>query len=594
MKESSLIKESGLVQDQEDLLSLLLEEEGIQSALDDTRILPRKKAGKTIKNPPLSHTQKGQWFLHQLEPNNPFYNICATVQFEGILDVAALEQSLNEIIYRHEVLRTTFKAIDGQPVQVINPHSAISLPIVDLQRLPTPEQTVETRRMATEAAQKPFDLTCDRLLRATLLQLGKSAHVLVLVIHHIVADGFTLGVLMRELSLLYDAFVSSEPAALPVLPIQYADYAVWQREWLQGERRETLLSYWKQRLEGMPPLLELPSDRPRPATQTFRGDTVSFHIDRSLTEQLKALGHTSGSTPFMVLLTAFNVLLHRYSGQSDIVVGTPIANRNQPELENLIGFFANTLVLRTQFSDPLSGGTSFRELLAQVHANTLAAYAHQDLPFEILVEELQPERASNGNPLFQAMFVWQNTPLPSIELPNLTMSPAVNLTTGTAKFDLEVQLWQGADGISGDWVFSIDLFDRTTIQRMTAHFHTLLAGIAANPDQPVSRLPILPPEECRQLLTQWNDTQVEYRQDQCLHHRFEAQVERAPDAVALIFEEQQLTYAELNRRANQLAHHLQALGVGPEGLVGICVQRSVEMVVGLLGILKSRRRLCSL
>ncbi len=583
MEQQDLIKEARLTQDKETLLSLLLEEDGIDAAVDDTAIAPRK----TAENLPLSYTQQGQWFLHQLEPDNPFYNICATVQFEGILDVAALEQSLNEIIRRHEVLRTTFKVIDDQPVQVINPHSAVFLPIVDLQRMPTSEQTAETRRLATEAAQKPFNLTCDRLLRATLLQLGKSAHVLVLVIHHSVADGFTLGILMRELGLLYDAFVSSEPASLPVLPIQYADYAVWQRERLRGERRETLLSYWKQQLEGIPPLLELPSDRPRPATQTFRGDTVSFHIDRALTEQLKALGHASGSTPFMVLLTAFNILLHRYSGQSDIVVGSPIANRNQPELENLIGFFANILILRTQFSEQLSEAINFRELLTQVKSDTLAAYAHQDLPFEVLVEALQPERTLNGNPLFQVMFALQNAPLPSIELPNLTMTPAINFDAGTAKVDLEVHLWEDVDGIHGDWVYSVDLFDRATIQRMMKHFRTLLEAIVANPDQSISRLPLLTPTECSQVLTQWNETQAEYCTDQCIHQRFEAQVDRTPDAIALVFEDQHLTYQALNHRANQLAHHLRSLGVGPKTLVGICVHRSLEMVVGLLGILKA-------
>ena len=513
MERKNFIKEAGLAQDKDELLALLLEEEGIDLAADEAAIAPRK----TAENLPLSYTQQAQWFLHQLEPNNPFYNICATVQLEGILDVAAL------------------------------------------------------------------DLTRDRLLRITLLQLGQASHVLVLVIHHMVSDGFTLGVLMRELGALYDAFVSSEPAALPVLSIQYADYAVWQREWLRGERRETLLSYWKEQLDGMPSLLTLPSDRPRPPVQTFRGDMEPFQLDLALTQQLRKLSQTSGCTLFMTLLSAFAVLLHRYSGQSDIVVGSPIANRNRPELENLIGFFANSLVLRTQFSQELT----FREMLAQVQAVTLDAYAHQDFPFETLVEELQPERDLNSNPLFQVIFALQNASLPSIELPNLTMTPAVNLDTGTVRSDLEVHLWEGADGIRGGWVYSTDLFEKTTIQRLAAHFHTLLEAIVADPDQLVSMLPLLTSAERHQLLVEWNDAQAESRQGWCIHHRFEAQVEQTPNAIALVSVTQSFTYAALNDRANQLAHYLQTLGVGPETRVGICLERSLDWVVALLGVLKA-------
>ncbi len=499
MERKDFIKEAELAQDKDELLALLLEEEGIDLAADEAAIAPRT----TTEHPPLSYNQRAQWFLHQLDPNNPFYNICATVQLEGILDVAALEQSLNEIIRRHEVLRTTFKTMEGQPVQVIHPHSTLPLSIIDLQGFSTSEQTAEIQRLATESAQQPFDLTRDRLLRTTLLQLEKSSYVLVLVIHHIVSDGFTLGVLMRELGLFYDALVSSEPSPLPALPIQYADYAVWQREWLQGERQETLLSYWKQQLEGIPPLLELPRDRPRPPVQTFRGDTVSFHIDPALTQQLRSLSQASGTTLFMTLLAAFNLLLHRYSGQSDIVVGSLIANRDRPELEGLMGFFANFLALRTQFSE----GASFRDLLAQVQAMTLEAYAHQALAFEILVEALQPERALHSNPLFQVVFELQNAPLPSTELPNLTISPTANLDTGTVRSDLEVHLWEDIDGVKGGWVYSADLFDRSTIERMAGHFQTLLEGIVANPDQLLSDLSLLTPAEQAQRLGEWSHIQ---------------------------------------------------------------------------------------
>ena len=515
MERKDFIKEAGLAQDKDELLALLLEEEGIDLAPDEAAIAPRK----TAENPPLSYTQQAQWFLHQLDPNNPFYNICATVQFDGSLDVAALEQSLNEIIRRHEVLRTTFKTVEGQPVQAIHPHSTLPLPIIDLQEFSTSEQTAEIQRLATEAAQQPFDLTCDRLLRTTLLQLGKSSYVLVLVIHHIVSDGFTLGVLMRELGLFYDALVSSEPSPLPALPIQYADYAVWQREWLQGERRETLLSYWKQQLAGIPPLLELPRDRPRPPVQTFRGDTVSFHIDPTLTQQLRSLSQASGTTLFMTLLAGFNLLLHRYSGQSDIVVGSLIANRDRPELEGLMGFFANFLALRTQFSE----GLSFRDLLAQVQAMTLEAYAHQALPFEILVEALQPERALHSNPLFQVVFELQNAPLPSTELPNLAISPTANLDTGTVRSDLEVHLWEDIDGVKGGWVYSADLFDRSTIERMARHFQTLLEGIVANPDQLLSDLSLLTSAEQAQWLGEWSHIQPDNPIAQRLQQLFEAQ-----------------------------------------------------------------------
>ena len=580
MEQKDFIQEARLEQCQENLLTLLLEEEGMNLSSDEAAITPRKHR----EDPPLSYSQQAQWILHQLEPDNPFYNICATIHLTGVLDLKALEQSLKEMMRRHEILRTTFTTAGDQPIQVIN--AGFSLPpllIVDLQDLSTSEQAAETKRLAAEMAQHSFDLTRAPLFRFTLLRLGGTSHVLLLVIHHIISDGFTLGIFVQELGAVYDAFVNETSSPLPELPIQYADYAVWQRQRLQGDRLETLLNYWKHQLADIPPLLDLPSDRSRPAICTFRGDTVSFHLDHTLTQQLIALSQTSGTTLFMTLLAGFTVLLYRYSNQSDVVVGAPIANRRQPELENLIGFFANTLVLRTQFSE----GLSFRQLLAQVRHVTLDAYAHQDLPFEILVDELQPERVLNSNPLVQVMFVLQNAPLPLIELPNLTISPAVNLDTGTVRADLEVQLWQGTEGISGDWVYSVDLFDRTTIQRMMAHFRTLLEAIVANPDQSVSLLPLLTPAERHQLLTEWNDTQAEYCQDRCIHQQFETQVDRTPDAVALVFEDQQLTYQELNRRANQLAHHLQALGVGPEVLVGICVERSLEMLIGLLGILKA-------
>ncbi|MFB2922991.1 amino acid adenylation domain-containing protein [Aerosakkonema funiforme] len=543
------------------------------------------------RNIPLSFAQQRLWFLDRLVPNNPFYNVPAAVRLTGSLNLEALSQTFNEIVRRHEALRTTFVTIEGQPVQVINPALKVSLPIIDLQDLPPGEREKEARRLAAQASQQPFNLSADLLLRITLLRLSETEHILLLNMHHIVSDGWSIGLLIREMAILYTAFASKQPYPLPEIPIQYADFAFWQREWLQGKMLETQLSYWRQQLNGIS-TLNLPTDRPRSAIQTYRGARKIIQLPKNLSAALEAFSQQEGVTLFMTLLAVFQILLYRYTQQEDIAVGSPIANRNRSEIEGLIGFFVNSLVLRTD----LSGNPTFREVLMRVKEVTLGAYAHQDLPFEKLVEELHPERNLNQNPLFQVVFALQNAPMSPLELPDLMLS-SLPFDTETTRFDLEFHLWEpspnnklwvdSAEGISGFVIYSTDLFDESTINRMWGHFQNLLESIVSNPEQAIAELPLLTESELHQLLVEWNATQVEYPKNQCVHQLFEEQVKQNPDAIALVFEDKQLTYQELNIRSNQLAHYLQNMGVGAEVLVGICVERSFDMVIGMLAILKA-------
>ncbi|WP_445299506.1 amino acid adenylation domain-containing protein [Microcoleus sp. B3-A4] len=531
---------------------------------------------------PLSFAQQRLWFLDQLMSGTPLYNLPNALRLKGSLNVTALEQSLSEIVRRHEALRTTFSAVNGQPIQVIHPAVTLLLPIVDLRKLPETEREAEAQRLAAEEAQRPFDLVNEQLFRVKLLHLGQEEYCLLLTMHHIVSDGWSLGVFMRELTALYEAFSTEKSSSLPELPIQYADFGVWQNEWLVGEVLEVQLNYWKRHLGGQLPVLELPTDRPRPPVQTYRGARQSLELPKKSSDALKALSQQEGVTLFMTLLAVFQILLYRYTGQEDVIVGSPIANRNRVEIEGLIGFFVNTLVLPTE----LSGEPSFRELLGRVREVALGAYAHQDLPFEKLVEELQLERDLSRNPLFQVMFVLQNAPISALEFRGLSLTP-LEVHNGTAKFDLTLELEESAEGIRGWFEYNTDLFDTLTITRMANHFQTLVEGIVANPEQRLWGLPLLSAAQQHQLLVEWNNTQTDYPNQTCIHQLFEAQVERTPNAVAVVFENEQLTYQQLNYRANQLAHHLQKLGVEPEMLVGICVERSLEMIVGLLGILKA-------
>ena len=534
------------------------------------------------KDPPLSFAQQRLWFLDQYEPNSSVYNIPSALRLKGSLDIAALEQSLNEIVRRHESLRTTFAAVDGEPLQLIAPALRMSVPITDLTHHSASDREHEAQRLATEQAREPFDLSQGPLLRVLLLCLGQDDHVLVLSMHHIVSDGWSRGVFYHELSMLYQAYTQGNPSPLSELPIQYADFAVWQRQWLQGEVLEDQLSYWKKQLAGAPALLQLPTDRPRPAVQSYRGAVQSIELSQELTQGLQALSARQGVTLFMTLLAVFQTLLYRYTGQNDIVVGSPIANRNRAEIEGLIGFFVNTLVMRTD----LSGNPTFKELLTRVRETALGAYTHQDLPFEKLVEELHPQRSLSQSPLVQVLFVMQNTPDIAATLDGLRVV-AMPIDAETAKFDLTFSLAESSEGLKGFWKYSTELFDKTTIDTMIGHFHVLLQAIAADPDRRIGELLLLSEEERRRLLVEWNDTARDYPKDKCIHKLFEEQAERSPDAIAVVFEDQRLTYEQLNRQANQLARHLMDLGVGPEVLVGIYLERSQEMAIALLGVLKA-------
>jgi amino acid adenylation domain-containing protein len=559
------------------LLQQRLKKKDLEFLLSQT--IPRRAA---LGPAPLSFSQQRLWFLDQYEPNSSVYNVSSILRLKGRLDKDALKQSLEEIARRHEALRTTFANLDGEPLQFIASALNGSLAVVDLRDRPEIEREDEARRLAVEEARRPFDLARGPLFRSTLIRLDEDDHILALVMHHIVSDGWSMGVLHRELSVLYQAFSHSQPSPLAELPIQYTDYAVWQREWLKGPELERQLSYWKKQLEGTPGVLNLPADHPRPAVQTYRGARRSIELSRELTQGLKALSQSEGVTPFMTLLAAFQTLLYRYTGQKHLVVGSPIAGRNRAETEGLIGFFVNTLLFRAD----LSGNPTFREVLHRLRKAALDAYEHQDLPFEKLVEELKPERSLSHSPLFQVMFVLQNAPGTAWQLEGLKVSP-VTVGRETAKFDLTLFMQESGDGLTGSLQYSTDLFSEQRIIRMLGHLEVLLQGIVSNPQQAISVLPILGAGEKHRVLVEWNATEKEYPGDKCLHQLFEDQVDRSPEAAAVIWENQQLTYRDLNARANQLAHHLRKRGVGPDVLVGICLERSLEMLVTLLGILKA-------
>ncbi|MFN6563898.1 MAG: amino acid adenylation domain-containing protein [Nostoc sp. ChiSLP01] len=561
-----------------EIISLLQEAKQAKTA-DGLTIQPVPRDGEL----PLSFAQQRLWFVQQLSPDNDSYNMLEALRLDGTLNIVALEGSLNELVRRHEILRTTFPTVDGKPIQKIAPPTALTLPIHNLQGLSADEQTAQIRQITESQASAPFNLATGPLVQFTLLQLSAKEYVLLLKMHHIIYDGWSLNIFFGELSQLYAAFTQGLPNPLPELTIQYADFAFWQRQWLTGEVLERQLGYWQKQLVGVPPVLELPTDKPRPPIQTFQGGANSFMLDRNLTQRLQQLSQESDTTLFMTLLAAFLVLISRYSAQPDILVGSPIANRNSPQVEQLMGFFANTLALRGNLSD----NPSFADFLAQVRQTTLEAYAHQDLPFEMLVEKLQPGRDLSRNPLVQVMFSLQNAPQSSGNLSGLNIQNMPLPIDVRARFDLEVNYWETPGGLEGVWCYNRDLFEAATIARLAQHFQTLLQAIVANPQARVAQLPLLTPAERHQLLIEWNQTQTDYPADKCIHQLFEEQVQRTPDAVAVVYENEQLTYEQLNCRANSLAHYLKSLGVGGETLVGICVERSLDMIVGLLGILKA-------
>jgi amino acid adenylation domain-containing protein len=557
------------------------------------RVEQLRRAGEALHAPPLlpvprtdklplSFSQQRLWFLDQLQPGTPAYNIPIALRLSGTLDIGALRKSLNEIVRRHEVLRTRFAVTDDQPFQVIANELTIDLPMVNLSGIADAGREQEARRKAEEESQLSFDLQHGPLIRAKLLHLGKEDHILLLTMHHIVSDGWSMGIFSRELAATYRAFSESEAPQLPELPIQYADFSAWQRSWLQGETLEKQVGYWTAKLADAPQLLKLPTDRPRPSVETFRGATYAKVLPIDLLQQLKAFTSSEGVTLFMTLLAAFNVLLSRHSNQEDILVGSPIANRNRSELEGLIGFFVNTLVLRTD----LSGNPSFRELLKRVREVALDAYAHQDLPFDKLVEHLPVERSLSHNPVFQVMFALQNAPSEKLRMPGLSLS-GFPVTSIRSMFDLTLFMWESADGLALRLQYNTDLFDSSTISRIIERLEVLLEGILSDPGRPISELPLLTKTERKQLLEEWNDTGSEYSRNESIHHLIESQAQHTPDSVAIEFVNQMLSYAQLNSRANQLAHYLQKCGVSVESRVGLYLERSPEMLVAILGVLKA-------
>ena len=531
---------------------------------------------------PASFAQQRLWFIDQLEPGNPIYNIPQMFRFLGKLNVEALEKSLRTIAQRHEALRTTFDTVEGQPVQVIAPTASLRIPVTDLSHLDESQLEGETERLAREEAQRPFDLAHGPVMRAKLLRRSPEDHVLLVIMHHIVGDRWSAGILAEELQVLYAAYVEDKPSPLADLAVQYADFAVWQRGWLRGEVLEQQVAYWKQQLTGAPAVLTLPTDRPRPAVQSYSGSTEIRVLSGESLAKLIALSQAEGVTLFMTLLAAVQVLLSRYSGQEDIVVGSPIAGRNYTELEPLIGFFVNTLALRTT----LTGDPTFSELLGRVKEATLNAYAYQDIPFEKLVEELQPERSLSYNPIFQVMFALQNITLRPLELPGLTLE-RLPLHQGKAAFDLSWFATQMPDGLLIRAEYNTDLFDRETIRRALGHLENLLDGVVAHPDWQISRIPMLGQEEQNRVLVEFNQTAADFPNNYCLHDFMTQQAQKTPDAIALVCGDERVSYCDLNSRTNQLAHYLIKRGAGPEVLVGIYCERSTDMLVGILGVLKS-------
>lgn len=543
--------------------------------------------GDTIQPRPESQTglscsQQRLFFLDHLQSVAVAYNMSAALQLTGALCIEALQQALDETVRRHEILRTVFVHEGKQIWQKIAPVIKVACPLTILDDLSEDLRRTEEQRLHEEELQRTFDLEKGPLLRVNLIRLAENRYLLLFTLHHIVSDGWSIGVLVREFAALYQAFIAGLPSPLPELPIQYADFAYWQKQWLQGAVYQKQLSYWQQQLQGAPDTLSLPADKPRPVQPGHSGANYYFAVPDRLAAQLGDLSRRHGVSLFVTLLAAFNVLLCRYSSQQDICIGTPVANRNRQELEGLIGFFVNTLVLRSD----LSGNPAFTALLEQCGKTVLNAQAHQDLPFDKLVETLGGVRDLNRTPLFQVMFVMQNTPSDSFSLPGLQLIQG-NADTKTAKFDLTLLLSQTDQGLQAAIEYNTDLYEQATIARMAGHYLSLLQGIVSEPDQRIAELPLLGQAEQQQILADWNATAVDYPQGRWLHQLFEQQVETTPDAVAVIYEQRFLSYAELNIRANQLAHHLRGYGIGPDVLVGVCMERSLEMVIGLLGILKA-------
>ncbi|MBV9775383.1 MAG: AMP-binding protein, partial [Gemmatimonadetes bacterium] len=529
---------------------------------------------------PLSFAQQRLWFLDQLQPGTGAYNMPAVLRLRGELDVGALRRSLDELVRRHETLRTRVVAAEGIPVQVIDAPAPVELRVLDLAQT-FGAGTGEIERAVREEVARPFDLAAGPLLRAVLVRVAEAEHVAIFTVHHVVSDGWSMGVLTREVSVLYGAFTAGVEPALAPLPVQYADYAAWQREYLSGEVLDAQIAYWRDALAGVPPVLELPTDRPRPAVMGSAGASVAFSLAPETADALRALARREGATPYMALLAAWQVLLSRYTGQHDVSVGTPVAGRTRVEVEGLIGLFVNTLVLRTS----LHGDPTVAEAIRRVRDAALGAHAHQDLPFERLVEALGVERSLAYTPLFQVMFTFQNLERGELRLGAVDAEP-MRVHGATARFDLDLTLAESNGGIEGTLVYRTELFDRATVERMLEGFRLLLEGMTAAPERRLSELDVLGADD-RRMLVEWNATEQAYSRERCIHELIAAQAALTPDAVAVEYDGESLTYAELDRLSGALAAYLRTRGVGAETRVGVLVERSPEMVVALLGVLKA-------
>jgi amino acid adenylation domain-containing protein len=565
-----------LHESQSELLDLLLMEEGFAVATDN-RIRRRNSDGRA----PASHAQRRLWMLDRIE-GGAHYNECLRIDLKGPLDLGMLEQALNKIFQRHEALRTNFSSEDGRLWQNVSFATLNLLPVMDLGSLPENERMCEFEKIAAEEGARRFDMLHDPLWRTRLIRLAEQEHILLIVAHHIATDGWSFDLFMRELIELCSAGVKHTQPALPELAVQYADYSEWQREWLSGKNLDQLHDYWRQRLSGAAMVLELPADHTRPKQPGFKGARLPLQIDAPLAAGLRELSQREECTLFITLLSAFAALLFRHTRQTDIIIGTPTANRGQPGIEKLIGVFMNTLPLRMD----LSGNPSFRDLLARTRASSLEAYAHAELPFDQIVEAVQPRRDTSRTPVFQVMFSHQNTPLPAAKADGLSLS-ASEYHNGSAKVDLALTVSESARGLEGWIEYATDLFNQDSIERLAIQFQTLLKGIVADPNQNIERLPLLREEDRRLLLEDCNATAAEYPQDRCAHELFELQAARVPNRIAAQFMDQQLTYAELDARANLLAARLLEQGAGANTIIGIASERSLEMLVAMLGVMKS-------
>jgi amino acid adenylation domain-containing protein len=563
--------------DKQKLFEELLKKKGIH--------MPKGAALTRRSHPgpyPLSFSQRRIWFLQQFDIKSAAYNDPTALRIIGPLNIPVLEQTFNEIMRRHQVLGMTFRNQQGQPNQSPHEKSDISISVTSPSKENGKSMEDQTREFVNRFSSQPFDLSAEIPIRAVLLKRAEDDYALVVNIHHIVMDGWSKGIMLQELMDLYEAFNQGKPSPLKELPVQYTDYVLWHHEWMQGKLYESQVAYWREKLAGAPPMLEMPTDFPRPGIPSGKGSLEPFSLSQHKLQALNDLARQENVTFFMLMMAAYNTLLFRYGGQEDILVGTPIAGRHRLELENLIGLFVNTLVIRTD----LSGEPTFKTLLGRVRTTALQAYSHQDIPFEKLVEELNPQRNLSITPLFQVMFQLQNAPMPPVHISGLTITP-IQIDTGFSQVDLSLTLWEEPGIMKGTFEYNTDLFTPLFIKRMIAHFQALLTGITTDVNQAISLLPIMSEEEKHQLVVEWNDTAADYPRQSCIYELFASCVQKYPDEEAVIFAEQRLTYDRLNQQANQLAHLLQKMNIGPETLVGICMENSLELIVGIIGILKA-------